>query len=99
MHVTVLSKVLELAVNLAYWTALWLLAKLFGRGTEPEAIEAGGEHGRVLEDSVLKDTVLEDTVREDRVLTVRASRRRATVVIVRTEEGADDVIVSIGVIQ
>ncbi len=94
MHVTVLSKVLELAVNLAYWTALWLLAKLFGRGTEPEAIEAGGEHRRVLE-----DTVLEDTVLEDRVLTVRASRRRATVVIVRTEEGADDVIVSIGVIQ
>lgn len=84
MHVTVLSKVLELAVNLAYWTALWLLAKLFGRGTEPEAIEAGGGHDRVL---------------EDRVLTVRASEGRATVVIVRTEEGADDVIVSIGVIK
>jgi hypothetical protein len=94
MHVTVLSKVLELAVNLAYWTALWLLAKLFGRGAEPEAIEASGEHGRVLEDAVLQDTV-----REDRVLTVQASRRRTTVVIVRTEEGADDVIVSIGVIQ
>jgi hypothetical protein len=89
MHVTVLSKVLELAANLAYWTALWLLAKLFGRGAEPEAIEAGGEHGRVLA----------DRVPEDRVLTVRASSRQATVVIVRTEEGADDVIVSIGVIR
>lgn len=76
MHVTVLSKVLELAANLAYWTALWLVAKLFGRGAEPSGVEAGGER--------------------DRVLTVRASTRRTTVVIVRSEEGADDVIVAIG---
>jgi hypothetical protein len=82
MHVTILSKVLELAANLAYWSALWLLAKLFGRGGEIRGDELDG---------------IELNSERDKVLTVRASRRRTTVVVVRSEEGADGVIVSIGV--
>jgi len=68
MHVTLLSKVLELAATLGYWTILWLL----GRRSRPE-----GER--------------------DSVLMIEGPKPRTTVVIVRSEEGTDDVIVSVGV--
>lgn len=105
MHVTILSKVLELAANLAYWSALWLLAKLFGRGGEIRGEirgELGGGDASVLEpDGIELDRVElrggELNSERDRVLTVRSARGRTTIVVVRSEEGADDVIVSIGV--
>ena len=103
MHVTILSKVLELAANLAYWSALWLLAKLFGRGGEIRGEmrgEIGGGDATGIElDGIELDRLdgIELNSERDKVLTVRASRRRTTVVVVRSEEGADGVIVSIGV--
>jgi hypothetical protein len=106
MHVTILSKVLELAANLAYWSALWLLAKLFGRSGEIRGEIRGGDasgielDGMALDGIALDGAVLDGVElnsERDRVLTVRASRRRTTVVVVRSEEGADGVIVSIGV--
>lgn len=93
MHVTILSKALELAANLAYWSALWLLAKLFGRGGE---ISVGDGSGVELDGMELDGMELGHR-RRDKVLTVRVPRRRTTVVVVKAEEGAGDVIVSIGV--
>jgi len=100
MHVTILSKVLELAANLAYWSALWLLARLFGRGGEIRGEmrgEIGGGDATRIELGGIELDGVELNSERDRVLTVRASRRRTTVVVVRSEEGADGVIVSIGV--
>jgi len=96
MHVTILSKVLELAANLGYWSALWLLAKLFGRSGEIRGEIRGGDATGIELDGVELDGAGLNSER-GRVLTVRASRRRTTVVVVRSEEGADGVIVSIGV--
>jgi len=99
MHVTILSKVLELAANLAYWSALWLLAKLFGRSGEIRGEIGGGDATGIELDGIELDRLdgIELNSERDKVLTVRASRRRTTVVVVRSEEGADGVIVSIGV--
>lgn len=93
MHVTILSKVLELAANLAYWSVLWLLAKLFGRSGE---IGAGDASGIELDGVELEGIELGHK-RHDKVLTVRVPKRRTAVVVVKSEEGAHDVIVSIGV--